>query len=753
MADRSNFPSHLISPKEKNKDWILKYVKAAWDEHNSSSNAMFYPNRLRYALIKSYALGRQTIDKYKEILKADEDKDLSWLSIDYSILPIVAKFRRIALGRLTKTDYNILATPIDSNSRTEMDKRFSNIKAKLILRQQVLQNAPELAANASALMSDIGEPQDLEELEMQVSFGYKNQKAIEAEEGIQLIFYQNDIEYYRKQIMEDLFDYGVAVYKDWIDSNGMVRFRRVDPRNVVMSRCKYGDFRDRQYCGELFDMSISELKVDAGEQFTDEEYEQILGQCERSFGYAVGDKRDNTKIQVVELEFYSHNEIVREQRINKNENLVFAPADKLGANSKNEKYVKKNYKVYYTAKWIVGTQFIYNYGLGTDMKRAKSSMMETTMCFDAIAPDFYEMTALGMMEQLMPIADQIQIAWYRLQNTMNQAIPKGWEFDLDALESVAIGKAGAHMKPLDIIDMFRKTGILVTRRKDISERNINYKAITEMPNGMGNDIVEYWNIIQNNIQMLRDITGLNEMSDGSTPNPKTTIPVANMAYESTNNSLFNIQDGEKQLLLKLAKSVILRLQDSVLKGNVSGYIKSLGTNTIKFVQMSDRIADAEFGIMFENKPTDQQKQILQQHVEVYLQQDLLDPSDSIIIENTWNLKHAQQLLAYKVTKRRQQKQQEAQQLQQQNGQVQIQSAQAAEQAKQQTLQLEYKLKTDLMNTQKEWDYKIQELASSKQADIAISKSTENIITKTMDIANSHALAETGEPAGMPEYQT
>lgn len=741
MSIRSDFPSHLINPKQKNKDWILQYFKAAWSEHNSFNNKMFYPHRHRYAVIKSYAQGRQSVDKYKEILKSEEDKEFSWLSIDYSILPILPKFRRIAIGKLCKTDYNIDVTPIDANSRTEKDKYFAEIKAKLLLKQQLMQQSPELADKIPAMASEVGEPQDMEELEMQATYGFKLQKAIEAEEGVQLIFYQNDIELYRKQIIEDLFDYGVAVYKDWIDANGMVRFRRVDPRNVVMNRCKHFDFRDKQYCGEIFDMSISELKVDAGNQFTEEEYEKILQQRGQNFGYTPTDRRDDTKIQVVELEFYSHNDIVYEQRVNRNDNMVFGSASYKDGKKGDDKYLTKNVKVYYTGKWIVGTDFIYNYGLGTDMKRAKSSMMETTMCYDAIAPDFYEMTALGMMEQLIPIADQIQIAWYRLQNSMNQAVPKGWEFDLDALESVAIGKGGKTLTPLELIDMFKKTGVYVTRRRDISERNINYKAITEMPNGMGNEIVEYWNVIQNNIQLMRDITGLNEFSDGSTPNPKTTIPVANMAYESTNNSLFSIQDGEKQLLLRLAKQVLLRLQDSVLKGNVSGYVKALGTNTIKFIQISERVADAEYGLMFVDKPTDVQLQSLRQHIEVYLQQDLLDPSDSIVIENTWNLKHAQQLLAYKVNKRRQQKQQEALALQQQNGQVQIQSAQAAEQAKQQTIQIEYQLKEQLMNVQKEWDYKIEQLRQSHGTLKQQMKTDENITTTGMKLESEHALAD------------
>ena len=65
----------------------------------------------------------------------------------------------------------------------------------------------------------------------------------------------------------------------------------------------------------------------------------------------------------------------------------------------------------------------------------------------------------------------------------------------------------------------------------------NYKPIEELDNGIGNEATQYFGIITNNIQLLRDILGFNEITDGSTPDPRTLNGVAKYASESTNNSI------------------------------------------------------------------------------------------------------------------------------------------------------------------------------------------------------------------------
>ena len=713
-----NFPSHLISPAEKGKDWIMQYCKAAWDSFETDNpRNIFYHARYRYEVIKTYALGNQSIAKYRPLLGVDEESKEDWLAIDWSVIPIVPKFRRIALGKLNKIGYNITATPVDALANDEVEDYFAGIKAKLLMREQAAKVDPTLLEDP-VLQLEPGEAKDLEELEIQMNYTFKHNMAIEAEQAITLVLEQNQVEKLREQIKEDIFDYGVGGYKEYIDSNGAIKIRNINPRNIIINQCKNKDFSDAQYVGEVIEMTISDLKQMAGNQFTEEEYEDIARNVVGRWGnpkewptsLSVYNKGyDKFRLRLLDMEFFSVNEMVYEQRIDRRGNKIYARARYEDRNKRKDKFERVAYKVVYKGKWILGTNYIFDYGLATNMKRAKSSLMDTTMSYHLYAPEFWDMRAYGIMEQLIPIADAIQIAWYRLQNAINQARPKGIMIEMGALEDIPLGAGGKKLTPMKVIDLYNKTGTLVYRKADQQGRMTNYKPIEELENGIGRDVMTYYQIIQNHIQMLRDITGMNEMTDGSTPDPRTLTTVAKLAYEGTNNALAHIISGEKKLLESLSNAIVLRIQDVAEAGGVKGYIRSLGSNTMKFFQTSPNLALYEFGIFIEDKPTDDQRAMLLQQVQAGQAGGMLDIEDAIVIQNTDNLKVAQQILAYKIKKRREQAHQEAMQQQQMNGQIQMQSAQAAEQAKQQTLQLEAQVKSQLIQVEKEMDAKLLEM--------------------------------------------
>lgn len=713
-----NFPSHLISPADKGKDWIMQYCKAAWDSFETDNpRNIFYHARYRYEVIKSYALGNQSISKYRPLLGVDEESKEDWLAIDWSVIPIVPKFRRIALGKLNKIGYNITATPIDALANDEVEDYFAGVKAKLLMREQAMKVDPSLLEDP-ILQLEQGEAKDIEELEIQMNYTFKHNMAIEAEQAITLVLEQNQVEKLREQIKEDIFDYGVGGYKEYIDSNGAIKIRNINPRNIIINQCKNKDFSDAQYVGEVIEMTIADLKQMAGNQFTEEEYEDIARNVIGRWGnpkewptsLSVYNKGyDKFRLRLLDMEFFSVNEMVFEQRIDRRGNKIYARARYEDRNKRKDKFERVAYKVVYKGKWILGTNYIFDYGLATNMKRAKSSLMDTTMSYHIYAPEFWDMRAYGIMEQLIPIADAIQIAWYRLQNAINQARPKGIMIELGALEDIPLGAGGKKLTPMKVIDLYNKTGTLVYRRADQQGRMTNYKPIEELENGLGRDVMTYYQIIQNHIQMLRDITGMNEMTDGSTPDPRTLTTVAKLAYEGTNNALAHIIGGEKKLLESLSNAIVLRIQDVAEVGGVKGYVRSLGSNTMKFFQTSPNLALYEFGIFIEDKPTDDQRAMLLQQVQAGQAGGMLDIEDAIVIQNTDNLKVAQQILAYKIKKRREQAQQDAMQQQQMNGQIQMQSAQAAEQARQQTLQLEAQVKSQLIQVEKEMDAKLMEM--------------------------------------------
>ena len=741
---KANYPNHVVDPRDKNKEWCLSYAKAAWSDYTNHGTQSFHNNRGSYPRIKDYAQGNQSINKYKSLLNVDETDNESWFAIDWSVLPIVPKFRRIALGKLNKTEYNITATPIDAVAQSDIEDYYRRSKAKMDLRKAISKSAPGME-EFSALKHKQGEPQDDEELEMHMDYTYKHNASIEMEQGIDLVFHTNGMDEKRKQVMEYLFDFGVAGYKEYIDSNGAVKIRVIDPSKILISHCNKIDFSDKIHIGELTEMSISDLKQRAGEQISEKEYQTIA----EEFSGRQGDSKmfpsnkkyyknyDDRKVLVLDLEFFSVDEMVHESRTDKRGNKRFGRAGYNSYNKKKKKFTRSSYKTVYKISWIVDSPFCFDYGLCNDMKIVKSKLMDTDLSYHLFAPDYHNMKPLGIMEQLIPIADQIQISWYRLQNTINQARPKGIMIELGALEDIPLGSGGNQMKPTDVIDLFNKTGTLVYRRNDIGGKPTNYRPIEELENGLGRDAVSYYTVIQNNIEMIRQITGLNEFTDGSTPDARSLTTTAKLAAQATNNALAHIEQGERYLLEQLASSCIVRLQDSVRINPIEGYVRSLGKKTMKFFKMSADVGKHEFGVKIEDRPTEEQKQRLMQILQGSVAQGQVDFEDAVYIEQITNLKQAQQVLAYRIKKKREEAEQKAIRQQEMNGQIQQQSAQAAEQAKQQTLQMDSqmrmemeKLKAELQSKLQQEKYKFEiQIEEMKQASNLEQNAINNLPTK------------------------
>tara|TARA_Y100001937_G_scaffold21931_1_gene31011 strand:- start:7502 stop:9784 length:2283 start_codon:yes stop_codon:yes gene_type:complete len=736
---KTNYPDHLIDPELKNKEWCLTYAKAAWKDYTEHSSQSFHNNRGNYSKVKDYAQGNQSINKYKNLLNVNEAENETWLAIDWTVIPIVPKFRRIALGKLGKTEYNITATPIDSMARSEVEDYYNKTKAKMDLRNKVKNEIPGME-NFSALVKQDGEPENDDELKIHMAYTYKHNAAIEMEQGIDLIFQTNDMAEKRKQVLESLFDFGVAGYKEFIDSNGSVKIRPIDPENILISHCNKRDFSDKVHVGEVKEMSIADLKQLAGEQFSEKEYAEMAEKHSKAVNSSKtfpSNKQyykayDHGKIRVLDLEFFSVNQMVHESRIDRRGNKKFGRAKFNDRNKRKNKFTRSDYKVVYKISWVVDSNFCFNFGLCSDMKRVKSSLMDTDLSYHIFAPDFHNMKPLGIMEQLIPIADQIQIAWYRLQNTINQARPKGIMIELGALEDIPLGSGGNQMKPMDVLDLFNKTGTLVYRRNDIGGKPTNYRPIEELENGLGRDALSYYQIMQNNIELIRQITGLNEFTDGSTPDARSLTTTAKLAAQATNNALAHLVQGERYLLEKLASAVIIRLQDSVQKGTVEGYIRALGENSMKFFELNPSVSKHEFGVAIEDRPNEEQKARLMQILQASVAQGQVDFEDAVFIENITNLKQAQQVLAYRIKKKRQDAEQKAIRQQEMNARVQQQSSQIAEQSKQQTIQVETQSKMEMKRLEAQLEAQLLKQKYEYELEIEKMKQGVKLETNAMD---------------------
>lgn len=703
------YPNHNVAPEKKGRDWCMAYAKAAYYDFTFAyPKGVFANNNGDYEKFRMYALGKQPISPYKKLLGVDSQTNHTWLSVDWTNRAVVSSYRDKAISRLMKEDFGVVCTPVDMLAKTEMQDYYNELRTKLIIREQMQEQAPELA-NHPALALDPSDPMDLEELDMRLSMDEQFIRSKDAEMAIELAFYENDYKSYRRAIFEDLFDYGVAGCKDWLGDDNRVYFRRVNPECVVVSYCKDASFKDVVHAGEVIDVSLVDLATVKDEQgnslFTDEELQEFAGSVAGKFGNPAQLGKgtgwfkayDRFKCKVLDIEFYTYNDNVYRESKDEAGNLDFRKAD-YNRGKKSEKYKRKRIQYVYKCKWIVGTDKCYDWGMAYDQKRKNevSKKAKVRLSYNFCAYNFYEMKAQSFMERLIPYIDDYQLTMLKIQNFKNRAVPSGWWIDMDSLEKVAMNKGGESMKPSDLLQMFFETGILVGRSvTDSGEpQSPNWKPVVPIENTAASELAMFYQDLVNSISMIERITGYNDVTAGN-PNPKTLVPGYQMAEQSTTDSLYPMAYAEETITLKLAEDCMCRMQQGIKKGgHVSGYAPALNSNTLKFIEIAPEIALRDYGIELERRTTNDQKMWLLQQMQADIQNGFLDTSDAVLLVNTKNVKQAQMIWAYRVKKAKEKAQQLEMAKIQENNRGQQESAAMAMQAKQQETQMQYQFELE-----------------------------------------------------------
>lgn len=732
------FPDHTIDPKKKNKEWILQYTKAAHNnwERNMPEGSIFMAKAAMYNVIRQYAMARQDTVKHQKELLPDDESDESYTKISWKPRADGAVIVNIAKAKLQKTGYNILATPINPQAKDAQDDEYARQKVKIMMREAMEQVDPKLAEHPQ-LKRMPGEADDLEELQMEIDFNPKFARSKDIEESVQLVFYENQVDKLWDMIAEDIVDFGVGVCKDDLDENNKVVLRHVYPGQFACSATRKGDFSDITWAYEVESVKISDLSKYFGEDDIQRLVNQSLGRNgnPKSFGYNTMDNNglDIFKVNVVNIEFLSWDKRVIEETRDENGNLKISKAKPSKANTtyvndkgeivtkeqKGSKFTAKTVENIYKAKWVEETDLIYAYGKAENQKRTVdiATMGKTKLSYHIAAASFHNMRATGLTEAIIPIIDDLDSTTFKLRMFKNRMVPNGFDIDLSAIENVAIGKGGKVMTPRQVIDMFFETGVLVSRRSGISmDSNVNYKAINAITNNMADQLIALAQDLQNSKQALRDITGLNELTDGSTPNPKTLTTIANLANESTNNALYYLINARRNLIESAAKATVQRLQVALKRGAYDGFNKSAG----RWISVPESIKDYDYDIMIEDKPSDDQKQILFQLFQKDMEQGFLDTADAITIMNTSNIKHAQMLLSFKVKKNKERAQNMALQNTQAAQAQQMQSNVAAETLKDKMAEKQKLRQIEIDNNSYSWQYEIAKLKVA-QADAAVEK--------------------------------
>ena len=732
----STFPDPLASHEVKvSKGYGLQYAKAIYGQWGSVEwEGSLYGKRWKeFEISRDYANGTQDTSIYKQILTSldPNNGDGSLVNLDWTPVPIVPKFVKIVVNKILSSKFYPNVEAVDPLSRSEKD--FEKNKMKIFIENKdVIKEAKEAGLRTEVDPDAL--PDTAEETEIFLETNIKTAAEVAAQIGINLTLNWNDFDerVFRRNV-EDLVTCGMAVTKRSNDPNYGIVEEYVDPAYFVHSFTDDPTFSDIIYAGHMKRMSIAELKRIAGDQFTEDQYEKMARTVMNRFGndpnrfmdqrYDVGLDRyyygyDEYTINILDFEFVSVDNIIFEKKESRFGNIGFY--------FKGHKYNAPQQSVYdreavymqnqtlYGGKFIIGTEYIFDYGLKKNIPKNVHDLSRTRMSYSVMATNIRRMIPKSMVSGIIGFADQLQLSHLKIQQAIAKAKPDGLIVDIEGLENVQLGRGG-ELQPLDIQDIYEQTGIFYYRSKNL-DGSFQNPPIRPLDNSIRN-INELITLYNHYLRMIRDATGINEVMDGSSPKGEQLVGVRQQQLSAANNALYDITNAAMVLYRKICEDVVKCLQILPPKSILyKAYETAIGRENMAVLSSFSALPMYNFGVRVVSDMGEVDRMYLEQNIQASIAAGELDIEDAIAIRQLRDIDQAERLLVVRRKKRMKMRQEMAQQNSQFQAQANAQVAQVTSQSKMQEdqlkaqldaqrIQLETQAKAELL--QIEYDLKMQ----------------------------------------------
>jgi len=686
------FPSQVVSDAEKRSyEYGLKIAKAIeheWLGTGPSSNRL-KSNRNNFHKLRLYARGEQSVQKYKDELSINGD--LSYLNLDWKPVPIIPKFVDIVVNGIAERLYDIKAYAQDPFSVKQRTDYMENIMFDMDVKD--VGNYTMKTFGVNAFKSDQKVlPETSEELAVHMQLEYKQAIELAEEQALTSLFEGNDYELIKKRFYYDLAVVGMAAVKNNFTTSEGVTIDYVDPANLVYSYTEDPYFDDIYYIGEVKNIPINELK----KQFPDLTNEDLLDAQKQGFkpdvmGYQNNTNNSETDNNIVQVLYFNYktymNDVYKVKQTTSGGSKIIPKDDTFDPPHEDERFKKlsKSIEVLYDGVLILGTKQLLRWGLSKNMIRPKSDYTKVKMNYSLVAPRMYRGKIESLVSRITGFADMIQLTHLKLQQVMSRMVPDGIYLDADGLAEVDLGN-GTNYNPQEALNMFFQTGSIIGRSlTSDGDMNPGKVPIQEIASGNGGakmqSLIQTYNYY---LQMIRDVTGLNEARDASTPDKNALVGIQKIAAANSNTATRHILQSGLFLTAQVAECLSLRISDILeYSPTKDAFIQAIGAHNVGTLEEMEGLHLHDFGIFIELAPDEEEKQLLENNIQVALSKNSIELEDAIDVREIKNLKLANQVLKI----RRKKKIARDQQIAQQNVQQQAQAnAQAAKQAAQAELQ-------------------------------------------------------------------
>jgi len=711
----SSFPDQVVPDSVKNSyDYGLRVGQAIENEwfRQDMSGDKYLQNFQNYHSLRLYARGEQPVQKYKDELSINGD--LSYLNLDWKIVPVIPKFVDIVVNGMTDKGYEIKSFATDPFALKERTNFAFNAMRDIINKKFIEEANAATGANFYASSQPEKLPASRNELDLYLQLNYKQSIEIAEEELIKNVFEANKFKEDQRRIAYDLAVLGIGASKTNFNLSEGVTVDYVDPASIVYSYTEDPNFEDLYYVGEVKNLSLAEVKRQFS-SLTNSELEEIQkykGPSQYSNyvrNFSGGDEKNLVSVLFFEYKTYT-NQVFKIKKTDQGLEKTIEKDDSFDPpENDNFERVSRSIEVLYSGAKVLGMSKILEWKFAENMTRPYANATKVNMSYSISAPRLYKGKVDSLVNRITSFADMIQLTHLKLQQVLSRVVPDGVYLDMDGLAEVDLGN-GTNYNPAEALNMYFQTGSIVGRSlTQDGELNRGKVPIQELQSSNG--LAKIQALIQTYqyyLQMIRDTTGLNEAVDGSTPDKNALVGLQKMAAANSNTATRHILKSLMYITIKTAENVSLRVNDALqFPLTKEALLNSINTFNVSTLEEMEKVAMHDFGIFLELEPDEEEKQQLEQNIQVSLQQGGINLEDAIDVRQINNLKLANQLLKLKRT----QKQEKDQEIQQANiaaqGQANAQASEAAAMAEVQKQQALSETKMQLEKAKS--DFEIQRM--------------------------------------------
>ena len=772
----SSFPSQAVSDSEKQSDDYGLRVSSAiqQDWFNRDGNVgRFFQSSNQYHTLRLYARGEQSIGKYKDEFSVNGD--LSYLNLDWKPVPIIPKFVDIVVNGMQDRLFSIKAVGQDPLSTDRKTKYVQGIE-KDLATNQMLKAMEGALGQAPRSVPEDQLPLNSEEFQLYMQLNYKQGIEIAEEQAINNVMLSNEYSEIKKRVDYDLAVLGIGASKCTFNNTDGIKLNYVDPANLIWSYTEDPNFSDCYYFGEVKRVRLNELKKEFP-SISNEEFQELARQNYDWTSYndnTVANNNDNNLVSVLYFNWKTwENNVYKvketstgsEKAIRKDDSFN-PPKDKRNRFKK----VAEAVEVVYEGVSMLGSQKLLKWEKATNMIRPNSNTNLVLMNYVVSAPRIYRGAISSLVSKMMPYADLIQLTHLKMQQAIQRMTPSGVYLDADGLAEIDLGN-GTNYNPQEALNMYFQTGSIIGRSLTTEgDQNMGKIPITELPGGGGGQVQILVGAYNQYIQMIRDITGLNEARDGSDPDPNSLVGVQKLAAANSNVATRHILDSSMFITTKLAQCIALRFKD-VLEYHPTkeAFISALGSFSVGSLEEMKNMHLHDFGIFIELEADETEKALLEANIQVALASGGIFLEDAIDVREIKNIQLANQLLKFRRLQKQKVDQQQAaaasaaQAEAQGQAQIAVESAKAnAEQVKTESkiqyrsadiefeikkLEVEARTKKELMQFEYDLNVKLKELELQAQKELvqAQNETQKEIANTKMSVNSVAGPPDTGKP--------